>query len=332
MSLSSAPDAGFWNEVAVRFGLGTPSRAPHYVARGAMGQIWHLEAAAQHYAVKILFEPVPDESKLLDIRVQATALAAGLPLPAPIFTAEGLAVPTIHGRSVRLYRWEQLDPPLPPPVTSAVAREVGRLLGLIHSLDLEVRDPAVWSWYTTPPSPADWESLLARAEARGAPWSGALRHSRSLISELEELIVPFDGSDILICHRDFDPSNVLPRTDGSGLCILGWENVGPLPAGAELGYVLLGWTADGVKVDRDSVASLLAGYRSIRPNATPLEPSWASVFVVTMLNFLMAMGKQALDDENHRPFAEGWVRTMLEGGMVSLKNNIAGLGALLTSS
>jgi Ser/Thr protein kinase RdoA (MazF antagonist) len=324
--------ASFWQAVAVRFGLGAPDRDPQYVARGAMGEIWRLEAGAHSYAVKILFEPVPGESLPLDIEVQTKAVGAGLRLPAPVLTPDGVAVPTVNGRSVRAYTWEDLDPPLASPVAPDLAGEVGRMLGVIHSLDVVVKDPEVWWWYTTPPSPSEWASLLEQADARGASWSGALRDSAGLIDELSGLIEPLDDSDIVICHRDFDPSNVLTRTDGSGLSILDWENVGPLPAGAELGYVLLAWTANGGRVAPDSMASLLAGYNSVRPEAALPKTGWASVAIVTLLNFLMAMGNQALDDDEHRRFAEDRLNTMLGSGLVSLRDSIEMVGRVLSES
>jgi Ser/Thr protein kinase RdoA (MazF antagonist) len=295
-----------------------------------MGQIWRLDVGVRSYAVKILFDSVPGESLPLDIEVQAKATAAGLPLPAPVLTPEGAAIPNVDGRSVRAYEWVELDSPLVRPVDPDVADKVGRLLGVTHSLDVMVREPEVWWWYTTPPSPTEWASLRQRSDARAVSWAAALRDSENLIEELSNMIEPLGDSDIVICHRDFDPSNILPRADGAGLSILDWENVGPLSAGAELGHVLLAWTANGAKVKPDSVSSLLAGYNSVRPNTGFPRTGWASVTIVTCLNFLLVLGNQALDDEEHRRFAEDRLDRIVGGELVRLRDSITVVGELLS--
>ena len=84
------------------FGLGTPTGAPSYVARGELGRVSRLRTRNGTWAVKELelFLPTPDEADM-NVDLQESMLAAGVSLPRPRRTTDGHA---LFG-NIRVYEW-----------------------------------------------------------------------------------------------------------------------------------------------------------------------------------------------------------------------------------
>ena len=289
--------------------------------------------------MKWQFPWAPTEARPGDLRVQAAAAAAGIPLPSPVTTPSGDAVVAIGGRHARVYQWADLGPAIEPPAGPEVAAEAGRLLGLLHALALPAGEP-IDPWYTTPPTAGAWDRLAARAGAAGVPWAAGLAGVRPLIDELATLIVPSPGRPAVVCHRDFTPANVLPaRPDGDGealagpatvdredaalvaLVVLDWENAGPGHPGRELGSAVLAW-ACGRRFDATAARQLLAGYAAAAGGLPALDRGVFSDAVAVRLNFLHVMGNQALDDPEHRDYAEEQVTSLLDHDLDDLRTHI----------
>lgn len=296
-------------EAAARFGLGPPVEPPVAVARGAMGRIWHVRTGGGRWAVKTLFGWVDASPRPDDVDFQVAAAAGGVLLPLPILTADGAAVVDVAGGRARAYEWVDLADPLEPPVDAATAAEVGRLLATVHRLPLAPAGP-VESWYQRPPEPARWAALVKRAEATGAAWSPGLAGLgpswRAAIVGGPRFLAP------VLCHRDFDPSNVVPTASGD-LVVLDWENAGPLSADADLACAFVAWCADpDGAVDPDAVAALADGYRGAGGPATALRPGSFDTAVVTAANYVVVLLEGVLDDPEERAHAEPQLRAAVE--------------------
>jgi Phosphotransferase enzyme family len=335
-----------WAAVAERFGLGPPSAVPSYVTRGAMGEIWRLETARGRWAVKWQFPWAPTEARPADLRVQAAAVEAGIPLPPPVSTPSGDAVIAVGDRHVRVYRWLDLRPPIQAPAPPELAAEAGRLLGLLHRLAWPADGP-IDPWYTTPPSPGAWDTLAERAAAAAASWAAKLASARPKIADLGKLVGPATGRPAIICHRDFTPDNVLPARSGlpvlpelpvppelavppelpglpvrpGALVVLDWENAGPMDPERELGSAVLAWAA-GRRFDATAAQRLLDGYAGATSRPTTLRRDLFSETVVVHLNFLHVMGNQAIDEPEHRGYAEEQIASMLDHDLDDLRANI----------
>jgi Ser/Thr protein kinase RdoA (MazF antagonist) len=294
-----------------------------------MGEIWRLETTRGSWAVKWQFPWAPTEARPADLRVQAAASAAGIPLPLPVTTPSGDAVTAVGERHVRVYPWLDLRPAVQVPAPAEVAAEVGRLLGLLHALALPTGEP-IDPWYTTPPAAGDWDRLAGRAGATGVAWATRLVRTRPLIDEVAALIVPSPRRPPIVCHRDFSPSNVLPtrparvlptRPDGA-LVVLDWEDAGPGHPERELGTAVLAWAA-GRRFDATAARHLLAGYAAAAGGLPPMCRGVFSGTAAVHLNFLHAMAGQALDDPAHRDFAEKQVTSLLDHDLDDLRAHIA---------
>jgi aminoglycoside phosphotransferase (APT) family kinase protein len=321
-----------WLMLADRFMLGAPRAAPRYVTRGAMGEIWRLDTARVRWAVKWQFPWAPADPRPPDLAVQAAAARAGIPLPGSVTTPAGDAVVRIEDRPARVYEWVDTGAPLAPPADPATAAQAGRLLGLLHRLALPAGGP-IDPWYTTPPTAAAWADLAGRAAAAGVPWAAALAAARPVIDELAALAEgalngdgEVGGEPAVVGHRDFTPANVLPRP-GGGLVVLDWEDSGPLPPGRELGSALLAWCggAAGAECrcfDAASAAALAGGYAAAAGHRPPVDSQCFATAAAVHINFLHVMAGQALDDPQHRTFAERQLAGLLDGGLDRLRRDI----------
>ena len=293
-----------WTELARRFDLGQMQGAAEFVARGAMGEVWRLETIRGAWAVKWQFPWGPVQPRPADVGVQQAAAAAGIPLPAPVLTPAGEAVARIGSHHVRVYEWADLARPAEPPVGDRTAAEAGRLLGVLHSLALPAAEPDD-PWYAEVRPPADWAALADRAAAAGMAWAGRLAGAQERIAGLSaRASVPRPRDQRIVCHRDFNPDNVVPASSGDHLVVLDWENAGPLDPGCELGYALFAFSAGRGRVSTTAVTALLDSYAAALGTDPALGPGMFGTAIATDLNFLFVMAEQAIAEPGHRDYCE----------------------------
>ena len=230
---STPPDA---REAAATFGLGRPAAAPVLAARGEMGRIWRLATTMGTYALKEVFDPGPTgpEDAQRDAVFQDVALAGGIPMPRPIRAVDGrvlveLGSPTDR-RSVRVYTWVELRG------RDAVAplEAVAAILGRLHAI-APADDRPVHPWYAEPPDADEWPVLLQRAQAHDVGWVPAFERIVPILVESTRSAgrPPSPTAELVTCHLDYNPENVLVDTAGH-VCVVDWENSGPAELEAEL--------------------------------------------------------------------------------------------------
>lgn len=295
------------DEVAATFALGSVVEPPELAARGAQGFIWKVTTDRGAFAVKRLQSWVEAEPVPFDVHVQHAAEAVGIPLPRPVLTPNGEAMVA----RTRVYEWVELLPATPTPVTPAVAREVGDLLGRLHRLALPPPQEEVNTWFTEPPRLEDWDDLARRGADADAPWMAWLPDEIAFLDELgRQIAVPHTGP-VITCHCDYAPGNVLPSAADGSLVVLDWENAGPLPADVELAWALVLWAVNGDRVDLAAAEALLDGYDR-RPT---LPPTAFHVALVTHVNFLKVNLDHSLDPEQRGEFADRWIDLLHPEGM-----------------
>jgi aminoglycoside phosphotransferase (APT) family kinase protein len=293
-----------WTELARRFDLGQVRGAAQFVARGAMGEVWRLETIRGAWAVKWRFPWGPVQPRPADVGVQLAAVAAGIPLPAPVLTPAGEAVALIGSHHVRVHEWAELARPAEPPVADRTAAQAGRLLGVLHSLALPTTEPDD-PWYAEVRRPADWAALADRAAAAGTAWAGRLAGAQERIAVLSaQASVPRRREQRIVCHRDFNPDNVVPAASGDHLVVLDWENAGPLDPGCELGYALFVWSVGRGQVSTTAVTALLDSYAAALGADPALGPGMFATAIAAHLNFLFVMAEQAIAEPGHRDYCE----------------------------
>lgn len=296
---------------ATAFGLGAPTGPVRSAVRGAMGEVFRLETAAGVVALKRLFGWNLATGAEAEAAASNRARSAGVAVPRELRSADGRLVVVAGGERFRAYEWVDLAEPVALPAPRRVANAVGRIAARLH-LTAPTADGEVDGWYTTAPGEERWRALLAAAH--GCSWSAPMS---ALVPDLVLLADVVSGSlpwqRLRICHRDLDPSNVLPSRHGR-LVVLDWENAGPLDIDQELGALLLSWCVAGGEVSARAVRALLAGYRAAGGEPAPVSRYAFGCASAVWLNFLAVQAAAALDpagEPAHRRFGETAVTRML---------------------
>ena len=283
--------------VSAAFGL-TPEPGASIAAmsRGAVGRIWRLDLGADRYAVKELFSESDEESIRREIAFTAHLQSAGIRLPDSVPGTDGRYLVPLNGGTgdswLRLYRWIDGGPAdLTDP---GLATRLGTIVARLHTLALPAQGPPD-PWYETVPAPDTWHQLADTACAQGASWARALASRVSLLATLTDLVTPAARDQLVICHCDLHPDNVLVDSTGE-LVLLDWDDAGPACPDRDLAAVLAFWYInERGHADEAAVERTLRAYRSVGgPGRLRNERSFG-MYIAGRMNFLHGQACVALD-------------------------------------
>lgn len=274
--------------------------------RGALGQIWRLDVGPARYALKEIFTAPPSEAVIeAELAFARRAAEVGVRLPASHPDREGrhlLAAP--GGTWLRLYDWVDLRPV--ELAAQATPRELGALLARLHrcapAAAVEPGGGPPDPWYDHVPAAHEW----AEACASGAAWAARLADRLTSLPELCAAVAPADPAELIICHRDLHPENVLADPTGA-LVVVDWDNLGPAEPGRELARALFDWFCDSSTVDLDAARGMYEAYAREGGPGRLRGPADFSMLLASRLNFLLVQARVAIDpgaERRHREWAE----------------------------
>jgi Ser/Thr protein kinase RdoA (MazF antagonist) len=222
-------DPGSASVIARRYSLGDDASLSGPIARGELGQIWALTTSRGRFAVKESFGKF-EETDGEDAEFVEAALAAGVPTPSVVRTADGELIADVGDAQVRVFGWVDLC----EPDIDADPETVGRLVASIHRVPFRGERP-LDPWYTDPIGAPAWDELVRTLEVRRAPFAGDLAGYRDELVALEGLLEP--PAHPRTCHRDLWAEN-LRTTPKGGMCVIDWDNCGLADPSQELAAVL----------------------------------------------------------------------------------------------
>ncbi|MFG1708214.1 phosphotransferase enzyme family protein [Nonomuraea sp. M3C6] len=274
--------------------------------RGALGQIWRLDVGPARYALKEIFAEPPSDALIeAELAFARRAAEAGVRLPASHPDRDGrylLVGP--DGALLRLYDWVDLRPV--ELTAQATPGELGALLARLHrcapATAVEPGGGPPNPWYDHVPAAHE----LAQASTSGAAWAARLADRLTTLPELCAAVAPADPAELIVCHRDLHPENVLADPTGA-LVVVDWDNLGPAAPGRELAQALFDWFCDDSTTDLAPVRAMYEAYVRAGGPGRITEPADFTMLIASRLNFLLVQARVALDpraESRHREWAE----------------------------
>ncbi len=286
--------------------FGRPLRPPTRIHGGFANRVHRLDTDQGSYAVKEL--NLTDRRRRYRaeevFRFERAAFAAGIPMPEPVAVDPHTLV----------HRWVDGERVPEEPVSPAYAFEVGEILALLHTLDIEWNPES-----PDEPTPRDWPELAARATATGRPWAGELAARVEVFLAIADVVEGCERpGPVVLTHSDIQPWNLLAR-DGRPV-LLDWELSGLLDLSGELGSTALG-LAKGPGLDdvRPTVfRAVLDGYVAGGGRLPPSGPSWFAYVIAgwlghTRVNLLRCLAGVEASTGPDLALSDEIVRTGIRG-------------------
>lgn len=247
MAVFTAVDAGQLEALKVQFGLPGQLRAEGIAAGIENTNYLLFEDARQTPGWVLTLLEKPTELHYVQA-VLAAAHAAGLPVPLPLATREGVRFLSVGGRTMVLTRYLQGSHPEHPSPAQCAA--IGRFLGRLHDRVEPAAPPHA------DPQGLQWTLETAKNLLAGDPVA------RDCIRLLKLAEGTLSGLQQATCHGDLFRDNTLFLDDRLA-GVIDWYNAARAPTGYDLAIVLNDWcTQDEGRLDADRARALLAGYRS----------------------------------------------------------------------
>ena len=246
------------------------------------------------YALKEIFAEPPSEALIAaELAFARRAAEAGVRMPASHPDRDGRHLLTApDGTWLRLYDWVDLRPL--DLTARATPRELGALLARLHRCAPAPRS----SRAVVRPIPGTTASPPRTngrpSSASGAAWAARLADLLTTLPELCAAVAPADPAELIVCHRDLHPENVLADPAGA-LVVIDWDNLGPAAPGRELARALFDWFCERSSADLDAVRVMYEAYLREGGPGRITEPADFSMLIASRLNFLLVQARVALD-------------------------------------
>ena len=250
--------------------------------RGARGQVWRLTVGGDVFALKETFaDPLSEQALRTELAFTRRAAEAGVLLPASHPDRHGSHLVTApDGTRLRLYDWVDLR--AVDPLAPGTPRAIGELLARLH----RCAPAAATEPDGTPPSP--WYHRVPPSDSwrPAGQWADRLAERLTTLPELCAAVVPPDPADLVLCHRDLHPENVLADPEGR-LVVVDWDDLGPADPARELAVVMFDWYCDGPALDRDAARTMYEAYVTAGGPGRITGRQDFSMLVASRLNFLL---------------------------------------------
>ncbi|TCO61143.1 phosphotransferase family enzyme [Actinocrispum wychmicini] len=266
-----------------RYGFPTRHARLTPTVRGANGRIWRLDTTDTRYAVKELFweHDVRPEAIPHEVAFRNATVRNGVRSPASIPNVDGSYLTRLGNVLVRLYTWVDGHPITTP---SNAASWVGRTLAQMHVLHYPATGPHD-HWFDRCPSSQEWRQLARDATTAQAVWAPQLAQALPLVDELSILVTPVATDELITCHLDLHPSNVL-LNDNQELVLLDWDNTGNGSAERELASALMAWHVHNGRPNDAAVLATVKAYRAAGGQASITGTHSFGTHLATSLNYI----------------------------------------------
>ncbi|GAA4059756.1 aminoglycoside phosphotransferase family protein [Nonomuraea soli] len=250
--------------------------------RGALGQIWRVETGDDVHALKEIYADPPGDGRIeaeLDFTRRAERAGVRSPRSRPDLWGRHL-VATPRGTWLRLYEWLELT--RVDLAEAALPAELGALLARLH--------------LAAPPARTELDGIVQH------PWYHRVSPIPERWAQLCAVLSPPDQDELVLCHRDLHPENIL-RDERGGLVVVDWDNLGTATPSRELAAALFDWFCDGPEPDLGAMGHMYDSYVAEGGPGRIGGQEDFTMLVATRVNFLQLQLRK-VEDPAHREWAE----------------------------
>jgi Ser/Thr protein kinase RdoA (MazF antagonist) len=254
------PDPALVRELSAQFALGEPLGSGCIVAYEFQGPLVRFQTESGDWMAHQVFAWVDDVHVERTLPLLEAARALGVATPRPVQGADGRWVGRVADNSWRLDEWFERGPSLSKPARSATVRQIGELIGTLHSLGLEPHGKPV-PWLTKRRSDAEWSDVLTMVKEFDVSWSPLLADALPSVIELNDVAGDPADDELILSHTNLGGDSVRVGPNGSML-VVEWDFAGPTTRAWEFGAGLCAWCLVDGKISEPRVRAFVEGYRS----------------------------------------------------------------------
>ncbi|MEU4604253.1 hypothetical protein AB0F43_14835 [Kribbella sp. NPDC023972] len=289
--------------LAAAFGLGRVTAAAAPVSFNLMGRCWSISTDRGRWLAVTVYPWITADQAEIGARLRDAAVAAGITAPTPVRSPEGRLIENVRGENWRVHEWIEVGPSPVSPTPKGVARRVGEIFGVLHSLAIPSEAP-LHPYVTWRRPDAEWAELIRRARAADKPWAGQLAALLPTIQDLQTITADVDGAEFILCNQVLNPEHVrLSHNDE--LVVTEWDFAGSLTPEFEVAWALTHW-AWRPSINPTAIAAFRDGYLQTTGRWPDLTLSSFATAVTSWLNWTYNAICEAIDpaDPDRANFAE----------------------------
>ncbi|WP_105616333.1 phosphotransferase enzyme family protein [Vallitalea okinawensis] len=252
-----------FNELSNKLSLGSIIDEPKQISGGLLHLMFQLKTDRGCYAVKALNPQIMQRETamgnyIFSEKVVNKVADSGINA-LPAISVNGNSIHKVDGQYYLVFSWVDGKALKVESVDRDKCRMIGELLARIHQLDfssISSNHENKMNLNTT-----NWNMLFEKARKLDLIWANEFKENPDTLYKLENqanAAILNSFNEVVICHRDLDPKNVLWDDAGKPM-IIDWEAAGYMNPSLELLEVALYWSGDE-KHDKELFCAVIDAY------------------------------------------------------------------------
>lgn len=231
---------------------------------GLLHKMWKVETNRGIYAVKELNQEILGREGIRENieyteKIAKQAEASGILVSSALISKNGFTIETCGNTFFMAYKWINGEVLPASAVNEKQARQMGSLLGKLHSLDFSQGNIPKSEIHIF--SQEHWKNLLQKSSEIEIIFEENLLEKLEKWSQIYKHAAEVLKSDLVLSHRDIDQKNVIWRNEDGLPVLIDWESVGFINPITELLRMALDFSGFHTgKIEKDIFDEVISGY------------------------------------------------------------------------